>query len=171
MDRSAVQWTAIAHFIRTHRERIGLTTDALSAATMLPREYIEQIETGAVFPSIPRWRALGAALGFNPADGIRVAAMSVPPLTTDDDLRVRAAIRARGVRHRVFIQERRDAAGLTIPELAVHTGISADDLEAIESGGDILPTRALQRIGVILGFTMEEYLSAVADDDCRSYGT
>lgn len=164
------RWSAIADFVHTCRLRARITIETLAAATELPTAYLERLESGAVFPPVQAWKRLGIALGFDPADGIRIAAASVPPLTPESEARVRAAIRTRSARHRAFLQERRDAAGLTIEALADATGISTDDLEAIESAGDILPPHALQRIGAVLGFTAEDYVRAVTGDDHRAYG-
>ena len=52
--------------VRTHRNALGLTQQALARASQLSPVYISQIEKGERIPSVSACRALAAALGCPP---------------------------------------------------------------------------------------------------------
>ncbi len=52
--------------VRTHRDALGLTQQALARACQLSPVYISQIEKGERIPSVSACRALAAALGCPP---------------------------------------------------------------------------------------------------------
>ena len=164
--QSTQRWTAIAEFVRTHREQAGCTVDTLASAIHRDPDYVKRIERGEEFIPIRIWEMLGSVLGFDPADGIRLAAESIPPLTPESRARLVAAVETFIERQRVFLRGKREARGLTFGDVAMVVRITPAEAEAIENGSEILFTRdrpeLSERLCAVLAFTFDEWMEAVS---------
>jgi transcriptional regulator with XRE-family HTH domain len=170
------RWLIIGAFVRERREAAKQTIAGLATAVGMQPEYITRLEAGDEFPPIQRWERLGAALGFDPAEGIRIAAESIPPLTPESRARIFAAVDAFIERQRVFLRAKREARGLTYGDVAAVVGITPTEAEDIEHGRVLLiasDTDRFPKFSTLLGFTFEEWMNAAspkpkADDTCTT---
>ncbi len=73
--------------VRTHRDALGLTQQALARACQLSPVYISQIEKGERIPSVAACRALATALGCPPRLLVLRAFRATAPAELQDLLR------------------------------------------------------------------------------------
>ena len=78
---------SLGALVRTHREALGLTQQALARACELSPVYISQIEKGERIPSVAACRALATALGCAPRLLVLRAYRATAPAEIQDLLR------------------------------------------------------------------------------------